>query len=169
MRKTVYILMMLTGIAAASDGPYIIGLPETAVVQDPNTSAQEPNVPVEIHAEGVIAVDVPVPVLSVMAAATEVPEFRYRLTYRQSELIDGDSWALYQQFLAVDPNHLEREPDAAFLREQLALASGKMNLEKLAAHFEACGEKLAMLEKAVRSRTVVWPRSEERRVGKECR
>lgn len=124
----------------------------------PNSLVQEPNIPVEILAEGVITIDAAAPVVSVMTAATETPEFKYRLTYRQSELTDGDFWGLYQQYLAVDPNHPERQPDAAFLREQLSLAPGEMNLEKLSAHFEACGEKLALLEQAVRCRTVVWPK-----------
>ena len=128
-----------------------------AAAGDPNGVSGEPNVPREILAEGVVAVEMPDPALTALAAATDVPAFRYRLTYRAKELIDRNSWDVYQLYFVSDPNHPEREPDAAFLREQLALGPETMNLDKLASHFEACGEKLALLEQAVRCRTIGWP------------
>lgn len=126
--------------------------------QDPNDMAQEPNIPLDIVAEGVVDVNLPAPVLSVMTGATELPTFTYRLTYRTKELTDGDSWKLYQEFFASDPNHPERQPDAAFLRNQLALPLDKMDTEKVAAHLEHCTAKLDLLEQAVQCRTTTWPK-----------
>jgi hypothetical protein len=145
MRYLIYLFLM-AGMAAAGD---------------PNGVSGEPNVPREILAEGVVAVEMPDPALTALAAATDVPAFRYRLTYRAKELIDRNSWDVYQLYFVSDPNHPEREPDAAFLREQLALGPETMNLDKLAAHFEACGEKLALLEQAVRCRVNRWPNTSE--------
>lgn len=121
-------------------------------------SAAEPNVPEEVVAEGVVAIEPLTPLVSVMTAATEAPAFSYRLMYRVGELSDGDFWALYTQFLAVDPNHPEREPDVSFLREQLALEPEAMDLGALGRHLEACGAKRMLLEQAVRCRSVVWPK-----------
>ena len=134
-------------------------------VQDlANVGEQDPNVPPEVLAEGVIAVEAAAPVVSVMSAATEVPEFKYRLTYRATELIDGDSWKLYQQLFVSDPNHPEHELNAAFLREQLAMSLGEMDTEKVAAHLAACSGKLDLLEQAVRCRTIVWPQFQHYRM-----
>lgn len=135
-------------------------------VQDlANVGEQDPNVPPEVLAEGVIAVEAAAPMVSVMSAATEVPEFKYRLIYRATELIDGESWKLYQQFFVSDPNHPEREPDAAFLREQLAVPLNEMDIEKVATHLEACAGKLDLLEQAVRCRTIVWPQFQKYRLS----
>jgi len=46
-------------------------------VQDlANAGEQDPNVPEDVFAQGVIAVEAAAPVVSVMSAATEVPEFK---------------------------------------------------------------------------------------------
>lgn len=158
---TVMILTAIVSAAAVRAGGIMVLDPSRVSQpsgQDPNSAFGEPNVPVNVLAEGVIGMEAAAPAVSVMTAATEAPAFKYRLTYRANELIDESSWTYYQLFLAVDPNHPEREPDAAFLREQAALEPKAMNLEALAAHLEACKEKLAQLEEAARCRTVVWPK-----------
>ena len=135
-------------------------------VQDlANVGEQDPNVPPEVFAEGVIAVDLPASVQLTMAPASEVPAFTYRLTYRATELIDGESWKLYQQFFVSDPNHLEREPDAAFLQEQLAVPLHEMDIEKVATHLEVCADKLNLLEQAVCCRTIIWPQFQRYRMS----
>ncbi len=135
---------------------------------DPNVLTLDPNMaelsydpnaaPDEIVAEHILSVPLPEPVLTVITPATEPPDFRYRLTYRLNELIDGDSWDYYHKFFAVDPNHPECVPDADLLREQLALRPEEMDMEKLTAHFAMLHEKTKWLEQAVRCRNVVWPK-----------
>ena len=140
----------MAGMAAAGD--------PNGVSAEPNGVSAEPNEPREVTAEGVIAVEMPDPALTALAAATNVPAFAYRLTYRHSERIDCNSWEMYPLYFASEPNHPEREPDAAFLREQLSLGPEEMNLDKLAAYLEACSAKLALLEQAVRCRGNAWPK-----------
>jgi hypothetical protein len=139
-------------------------------VQDlANAGEQDPNVPEDVFAQGVIAVEAAAPVVSVMSAATEVPEFKYRLTYRATEFNDGESWIFYQKYFVSDPNHPEREPDAAFLREQLALSLDEMDIEKVESHLNICAGKLDLLEQAVRCRTIVWPQFQHYRVSSSWR
>ncbi|HDS85262.1 MAG TPA: hypothetical protein ENN97_08735 [Phycisphaerales bacterium] len=146
---------------AIAGEPNVPSRDSNVLTLDPNTAElnDDPNAaPDEIIAEHTLCIPLPEPVLTVITPATDVPSFRYRLTFRLNELVDGDSWDYYQKFFAVDPNHPERVPDAALLREQLALRPEEMNIEKLTAHFEMLDEKTTLLEQAVRCRNVVWPK-----------
>lgn len=125
---------------------------------EPNVPTTEPNVPIEVKAEGVLGFSASMPEIRIITPATEIPTFRYRLRYWQDELIDADSWSFYQVFFEVDPNTPEREPDVEFLRQQLAAPPEQMDVAGLTAYFEAAADKINALEQAVQCRTVVWPK-----------
>ncbi len=111
----------------------------------------------EVLAEGMITVELQKPVLTGLTAASEPPVFTYRLIYRNSELIDGQSWSYYQKIWNLEAVS-ENTTDAVWMRQQLALTLDKKGMPQIAAFLDDHSQELELLEQAVRCRTVWWPR-----------
>lgn len=118
---------------------------------------QAPQEPPKVIAEDTIAIDLPAPVVSGLTAASEPPVFTYRLSYRNSEFIDGQSWSYYQQIWKLEAAS-EKKTDAVWMRQQLALSLDKKGLPPIAAFLNDHRQEFELLEQAVRCRTVLWPR-----------